>query len=67
MTPEPAYKRPIQHGGRTYYFYNYREDELRVYMANKRSGERENKIILVDKLGNTIGEGLFRDHRKNMG
>ena len=65
MTP---YKSPIKHtDNRLYYFYNYSEDGLKLYMANKKVGERENRIILVDKCGETVGDGFFRDHRRRMG
>ena len=69
MTPKPAYKRPIEHKERTYYFYNYsnKENGLKIYVANKKIGEKENRIILVDKCGETIGEGYFRDFRSYMG
>ena len=65
MTP---YKSPIKHtDGRQYFFYNYSAGAFQIYMANKRTDERENPVIVVDEYGNTVASGTLRDFRRLMG
>ena len=64
MTPEPAYKRPIQHGGRTYYFYSDTRVGFLIYAANRKPGEKSNVCIVRDEYGSIIATGTLRDFRR---
>lgn len=64
MKTSPLYKRPIEHEGRTYYFYSNTRVGLLVFAANRKKDEKSNPCLIIDEYGGILGKGTLREYRK---